>query len=137
MEIEGREKDALSGYCWDISVLHNREKNCFSNWYSPSPSLLNSRETDLINKPCKCSDCESDPCEANKYFTVNCQGRPATLLFFFTQKDCLLSSCLVKACVMYGPLINMSLKPVFWYASFETHPMLLFIKLSSSDSSHY
>lgn len=38
---------------------------------------------------------------------------------------------------MYGPLIKASLKPEFWYASFETHPMLLFTKLSGVDSSHH
>lgn len=49
-------------------------------------TVMTARDTDLINQPCKCNDCESDRCEANKCFTVNCQGIPATLLCFYSNR---------------------------------------------------
>lgn len=48
--------------------------------------VMTARDTGLINQPCKCNDCESDLCEANKCSTVNCQGIPATLLCFYSNR---------------------------------------------------
>lgn len=81
----------------DMSVLRDTKGNYFSRWlFFSLLCVITARDTDLINQPCKCNDCEPDRCEANKCFTVNCQGIPATCSGF-AQIDCLLSSCLMKS----------------------------------------